>query len=56
MTLAGYEAEVDLRESWEYVTGYSGDPRKTIYLLLGRISNAVELVLTTAGWPEEKAA
>lgn len=46
LQLAGHEADVDLRFAWEYVNKYSRDPRKTAFLLLGRICKAVDLVLT----------
>lgn len=49
LQLAGMESNIDLRFAYEYVQKYDGDARKTAFLLLGRICNAVSLVLTEAG-------
>lgn len=49
LRLAGYEDRVDLRSAWEYVSKYDADPRKTAFLLLGRITGAVARILEEAG-------
>jgi len=55
LELAGFKTEVDLRWCWEYISGYDGDPRKTAYLLTGRICNAVSLIIAEAGGSDVQA-
>jgi len=49
LRLAGYDNEVDLRGAWDYVCKYDADPRKTAFLLLGRITGAVARIIEEAG-------